>query len=111
MNLEVIKRVAAAHPVKRLESFGSAARGETPNDYDFLVVFDPLPPLEHGRAYFALLEDLQDMLDKPVDLIEVEALQNPYFLRSIEAGRVLLYSAEQIELCAYGSSSLNMHLV
>ena len=93
MNLEVIKRAAAAHHVKRLELFGSAARGETPKDYDFLVVFEPLPPLEHGRAYFALLEELQGMLDKPVDLIEVEALKNPYFLRGIEADRMLVYGA------------------
>jgi predicted nucleotidyltransferase len=39
------------------------------------------------------LEDLQEMLDKPVDLLEVEALENPYFLRGIEADRMLVYGA------------------
>jgi uncharacterized protein len=81
MNLEVLRRLARASR--------SASRGEAPRDYDFLVSFEPMPPLEHGRAYLALLEDVQEALDQPVDLIETEALRNQYFLRGIEADRVL----------------------
>ena len=49
-NLERIFELAREHRVKRLELVGSAARGvANPGDYDFLVEFEPLPPLEHGR--------------------------------------------------------------
>jgi uncharacterized protein len=89
-----LKRVAKAHRVKRLELFGSAVKGKTePNDYDFLVEFQPMEPLEHGRMYFALLENLEDTLKSRVDLIEAEALTNPYFLKAIENERVVVYAA------------------
>ena len=93
MDATALQSAARAHHVRRLELFGSAARGGAPNDYDFLVVFDPLPPLEHGRAYLALLTELQHILGKPVDLLELEALRNPYFLQSIQSDRTLIYGA------------------
>lgn len=93
MNLEHIKQIAARHSVQRLELFGSAARGEMANDVDFLVRFKQMPALEHGRAYFALLKELRVELDKPIDLLEDEAIQNPFFLASIAADRRLIYAA------------------
>ena len=51
-----------------------------------------MPVLEHGRAYFALLHALELELGK-VDLIELEAVKNPYFLESIKQDRVLLYAS------------------
>jgi hypothetical protein len=48
-----------------------------------------MPALEHGRAYFALLHVLELEVGK-VDLIELEAVKNPYFLESIKQDRVLL---------------------
>jgi uncharacterized protein len=90
IHLEHLKAIARQHRVKRLELFGSAARGESANDHDFLVEFEPMPALEHGRAYFALLHALELEVGK-VDLIELDAVKNPYFLESIKQDRVLLY--------------------
>ena len=92
IHLEHLKAIAHQHRVKRLELFGSAARGEPADDHDFLVEFEPMPVLEHGRAYFALLHALELELGK-VDLIELEAVKNPYFLESIKQDRVLLYAS------------------
>lgn len=91
IHFEHLKAIARQHRVKRLELFGSAARGESAHDHDFLVEFEPMPALEHGRAYFALLHALELEVGK-VDLIELEAIQNPYFLESILAERVLLFA-------------------
>lgn len=94
MDTAKLKVIAKAHRVKQLELFGSAARGNAkPNDYDFLVEFQPMEPLEHGRMYFALLESLEDTLNSKVDLVEIEAVTNPYFLQAIAKERVVVYAA------------------
>ncbi|MCS7069280.1 MAG: nucleotidyltransferase domain-containing protein [Meiothermus sp.] len=94
VELPLLRQIARQHRVKRLELFGSAARGEPiPSDYDFLVEFEPMEPLEHGRAYFRLLESLEQTLGASVDLVELEAIHNPYFLESIASERLLVYAA------------------
>lgn len=94
VSISQLRALAQRHSVRRLDLFGSAAREEAgPRDYDFLVEFEPLPPLEPGRAYLALLQALQAAVGAPVDLVEVEALKNPYFLVQIARERVSIYAA------------------
>ncbi len=82
--------------VSRLDVFGSAARGtfdtET-SDLDFLVEFQPLGPGERAEAYFGLLEDLEGLFHRPVDLVMARAITNPYFRRAVEETREALYAA------------------
>jgi len=93
-NLERVRELARQHRVRRLELFGSASRGASiPSDYDFLVEFEPMPPLEHGRMYLSLLGALESLCEARVDLLELEALNNPYFLAAIELDRRVLYGA------------------
>jgi uncharacterized protein len=82
--------------VRRLELFGSAASAAfdaSTNDFDFLVVFESASPREHADRYFGLLEGLGTLFGKPVDLVELSAIRNPYFMESIEASRTVLYAA------------------
>ena len=82
--------------VRRLEVFGSAVTGSfdpAKSDVDFLVEFGDLRQGEWADAYFGLLEGLEALLDRPVDLVTVGAVTNPYLLRSIEATRSPLYAA------------------
>ncbi len=93
---EEIAALCRRHRVRRLEVFGSAAAGHfdpQSSDLDFLVDFHPLGPGEHAEAYFGLLEDLQDLLGYPVDLVMTRAIQNPYFLQAVEGTREVLYAA------------------
>lgn len=82
--------------VRRLEVFGSAA-GErfdpSHSDLDFLVDFRPAPPGELADRYFGLLEALEALFGRPVDLVMTAAIKNPYFLQGIEPSRTLLYAA------------------
>ena len=84
------------HHVRRLEVFGSAASPQFDperSDFDFLVEFDELPPGSYATAFFGLLEDLEQLLERPVDLVVPSAIRNPYFRESVEASRALLYAA------------------
>lgn len=93
---EELKNLCRRYRVRRLELFGSAATGTfTPatSDLDFLVEFEDLDPPAYADAYFGLQESLSVLYQRPVDLIIPAAVHNPYFLRSIEQSRALLYAA------------------
>jgi uncharacterized protein len=82
--------------VKRLELFGSASGGRfdsEASDLDFLVIFDPSVADSRADRYFGLLEALESLFSRPVDLVELEAIRNPYFRESVERSRTLLYAA------------------
>jgi hypothetical protein len=84
------------YQVRRLELFGSAAEDRFDperSDVDFLVEFEPLADGEHADTYFGLLEALQALFSRHVDLVMVRAIRNPYFLEAIEPTRTLLYAA------------------
>lgn len=93
-NRETLTALCSRHGVRRLEIFGSAAGpGAAVNDFDFLVEFQPSSPSVHSTSYFGLLFDLEDTLKLPVDLVELPAVTNPFFLRSIEPQRQVLFAA------------------
>jgi uncharacterized protein len=52
-----------------------------------------MEPREYAEAYFGLLEALQDLFQRPVDLVIEEAVKNPYFLRGVAGTRTLVYAA------------------
>src|SRR6266542_3195472 len=78
-----IAQLCRDHHVQRLELFGSAATGKDrpeKSDVDFLVDFD-------------LLESLQRLFGRPVDLVVASAIKNPYFREAVERSKTLLYAA------------------
>jgi len=83
--------------VKRLDVFGSAATDERfdpdRSDMDFLVEFGLADPVAHAKAYFGLLSALKDLFSRDVDLVEIRAVTNPYFLESINRDRRQVYAA------------------
>jgi len=83
--------------VRRLEVFGSAARGAdfdpARSDADFLVEFDPAAPISPLEQFFGLTEALERTLGRPVDLVETGAVRNPYVRAEIDRARELIYAA------------------
>ncbi|MBA3951867.1 MAG: nucleotidyltransferase domain-containing protein [Rubrobacter sp.] len=82
--------------VRRLALFGSALRDDFDpgrSDLDLLVEFSPTSPQEHAEAYFGLLEDLESLFGRRVDLLELGAVRNPYLRREIEEQQETLYAA------------------
>jgi len=92
---EQISELCRRFHVRRLEVFGSAARGYdfdvATSDVDFLVEFEPDPPMGLFDAYFDLRDALSHLLDREVDLVSVNAVRNPYVRASIERSRELLH--------------------
>lgn len=93
MRRSEIAEVCAQLGVRRLELFGSGARGGPANDLDFLVDLGERPPAQYAQAYFALRERLAELFDRSVDLITPPGLQNPYFRQRVEREKILLYAA------------------
>ena len=93
-NRPAIEAICRRHRVHRLELFGSAASGSDrpDSDFDFLVEFEQLPPGAYADAFFGLLEDLSQLLGRPVDLVVPSAIKNPYFRQAVDRTRVLVYA-------------------
>jgi uncharacterized protein len=94
--LEAVRELCIRNQVRRLELFGSATNGgfdAESSDLDFLVEFKPLIPTDRADAYFGLLAALQDLFQRDVDLVEAEAIHNPYFRKSVDRQRSVLYAA------------------
>ena len=82
--------------VRRLEVFGSAARGDfdpETSDIDFLVEFGEHEHLNAFDQYFDLVESLEALFNKRVDLLEARPFENPYFRASLEESKEPVYEA------------------
>ncbi len=91
-----ISAICRRYRIRRLEVFGSAARGDdfdqATSDADFLVEFDPdtYPGLDE---FFGAKAELECLLGREVDLVEQAAVRNPYVLAGINRYRELVYAA------------------
>jgi len=92
-----IAALCRRYGVRRLEVFGSAARGgdfdARRSDVDFLVEFDPHAAPPSLAAFIDLRRDLEHLLQRPVDLVSAGAVRNPYTLAAIERSRKAVYAA------------------
>ena len=91
-----LKSLCVRFHVRRLDVFGSAATSgyiTEDSDLDFVVEFHPAAFTAYADTYFGLLEALEQLFEKPVDLVVGSAIKNPYFLQSVEQTRVPVYEA------------------
>jgi len=96
MTLEEIKKVAmpacCEFRVKRLDLFGSLARGagSTDSDIDLLVEFED-PDVQPAKRFFGLLHYLEDSLGREIDLLTTGSLKNPFFREKVLKEKVNIY--------------------
>ncbi len=91
-----VEALCHEYGVEQLALFGSAVTGgfrANSSDLDFLVEFRT--PLASGYAdrYFGLLEGLQNIFNRPVDLVVESAIRNPHFREAVDRNKALLYAA------------------
>jgi len=79
--------------VKTLYAFGSVLNDkfDVGSDVDLIVAFNDIPLEEYADNYFDLKFSLQDMFNRPVDLLEEQAVKNPYFKQNINRNKQLIY--------------------
>ena len=93
---EELREICRAHGVRRLDLFGSAAREDfdpETSDLDFLVSFHKGEHKPYAGDYFELLEELERVFGRTVDLVMDGAIDNPYVRKSVDEDRVALYEA------------------
>jgi predicted nucleotidyltransferase len=83
--------------VRSLDIFGSAANGPFQpgeRDLDFLVEFETTGA-GYADRFFGLLEGLQELFGRHVDLVVASAITNPYFRESVDRRRACIFGIEE----------------
>jgi predicted nucleotidyltransferase len=91
-----VAAICREYHVLRLALFGSALGNDfdpVHSDLDFVVEFELLPQGTYADTYFGLIEALERLFQRHVDLVEAGSVRNPYFQREIESHQELLYAA------------------
>lgn len=94
---EELKNICEKLKIRRLYAFGSAVtvdRFKENSDIDFLISFDEsLSPEAYSDNYFQLQYKLRELFNREIEIITERSLSNPYFMKSINRNKVLLYEA------------------
>ena len=85
-NMAEIIALCEKHKVKQLCVFGSILtnRFGKNSDVDFTVIFDKPEVVDYFINYFDLKFALEDLFKRNVDLVEYEAISNPYFKDEVD---------------------------
>ncbi|WP_296143762.1 nucleotidyltransferase domain-containing protein [uncultured Flavobacterium sp.] len=88
-----INKLCRAHKVKALYAFGSVIteKFNDESDVDLVVDFQQIDVLDYADNYFDLKFSLEDILKREVDLLEEKAIKNPYFRKTLNEQRELIY--------------------
>lgn len=94
-NRQAIAELCRRHAVHRLEAFGSVLRDDFDaglSDVDILVEFEPEVA---GRFdnFLDLKEALEELFERPVDLIEPQTIRNRRLRHYIEESKSPIYDA------------------
>ena len=93
IKLPQIKKLFSKYGAKKVFLFGSAVTNKfnENSDVDFLYTFsEDLDYETYANNYFSLLNELQDLLKKQVDLVAEKTLRNPYLIESINESKIQL---------------------
>lgn len=88
-----INALCANHKVKSLYAFGSVLTPQfnSHSDIDLLVDFDNVDVNEYADNYFDFKFSLQEIFNRPIDLLEAQAIKNPYFKQVVNQTKELVY--------------------
>lgn len=88
-----IVQLCELYKVKKLYAFGSVLTKnfKTESDVDLIVEFKNMELEDYADNYFDFKFSLQDVLKRPIDLLEDKAIKNPYFRKAINEKRQLVY--------------------
>ncbi|MEI6682342.1 MAG: nucleotidyltransferase domain-containing protein [Bacteroidota bacterium] len=92
-NIQSIKKLFINHSVDKLYLFGSILGNDfnEKSDIDLVVSFKKTELLKYSDNYFDFKFSLEDLFNRPVDLLEETSIKNPYFLESLNESKKLIY--------------------
>lgn len=93
LNINSIKALCDKYHVKTLFAFGSVTRADftSSSDIDLVVDIEGNDPLSYSDDYFGLKFQLEQLLNRPIDLLELRSIHNQYLKKNIENSKVLVY--------------------
>lgn len=88
-----IIKLCETYNVKNLYAFGSVLTDgfNQESDIDLIVEFLNIEVEDYADNYFDFKFSLQDILKRPVDLLEEKAIKNPYLRQSVNKQKQLVY--------------------
>lgn len=88
-----ITALCKKHKVKKLFAFGSVLtnRFTEKSDIDLVVDFDKTKIEDYFSNYFDLKYALEKLLNREIDLLEEQAIRNPYLKENIDTTKILIY--------------------
>ncbi|HLW19730.1 MAG TPA: nucleotidyltransferase domain-containing protein [Cyclobacteriaceae bacterium] len=92
---EELQRICEIYDVRTMYVFGSACTENfnEGSDIDILISFKEIPFDKYTDNYFDVQYELEKLFGRKVDLVTEKSLSNPYFIRSVEETKQLLYAA------------------
>lgn len=92
-NIEGIKRLCEKHKVNELYLFGSVLTESfnDSSDVDVLIQFGDVDLSEYFDNYMDFKDELEKILNRPVDIVENQAIRNPVFRRIVDRDKKLIY--------------------
>ena len=99
--LPALQALCRRFGVQEMYLFGSAVTANfdpTRSDADVLVTLLPAPPLAQGETLLNLWNELEQLLQRRVDLLTPDSLQNPFLKAEIDRTKQLIYDATRSEI-------------
>lgn len=92
---EKLHELCVQYDIKSMYLFGSAVSElfSDTSDIDILISFKEISFEKYTDNFFFLHEELEKLFNRKVDLITERSLSNPYFIKSVENTKQLLYAA------------------
>ena len=90
---EKVNNISRSFKIKKLGVFGSLVRGEltSKSDIDFIVEFNDDGYNGRCDRYMDLIEELEKIFGRKIDLITYESLNNPVFKATVEKEMKIIY--------------------
>jgi predicted nucleotidyltransferase len=94
-NIDDLRSLCMKFHVGKLFVFGSAVSHsfKQDSDIDFLVSFQKIKLEDYADNYFDFKFSLEDLFNREIDLLEEQAIKNPFLLKSINTSKKLVYEA------------------
>ena len=92
-NIDKLIKLCKKYKVIKLYVFGSVITEKftKESDIDLLVTFDDIDLQNYADNYFDLKFSLEDLFKRKIDLLEEKAIKNPFFKKSINNSKELIY--------------------
>ncbi len=97
---EAIAELCKRFSVLELYAFGSVVSGNltSDSDIDLLVKFGVVDSFNYFDNFLDFKNSLKQLLNREIDLLEVQTLKNPILIRSVNRNKKLIYGRKDSKM-------------